>query len=1149
MKRILTIVFVIFFCSMSFGQQTIIKINEYEYDSYYRDRRCGEELRLRAYYQGGGSDDFLYLTNGQPKAFEGSSTAERTFTLNGIVNRVELYVFSSDARDQVFGDTCDGARVAQDTDDRNVPLNPCSTRVLNVSASNSSDVSVSSRVVVELISLPSIARAPGASNIAGFEDPINIIASPGFNNSVYNWQYGFQTGTVSVLCGILPIRFCDVPTYDWFELPIANTANASVVLEDFLTEDVIGREIFFRIQSCGQEASNLVGYQVRKSAPHITGISTKDVTCYDSIDDSGNGDGSITLTFDRPLDPARDQVNFSVIDLRTNSVVKNDNNITSFGPGNTHTISGLPASAVGFGFRVDVLGFYNGSNYYTEGVDHFRDFNINRPSPVAFVGEPNDDANKVDVWCINGSDGTIDLRAEGGVGGYRYIIRKPGEPWNDNDDTQWIPFSTQFTHTITGLSADTYEIKIRDANKCVAKEQIDVAGEIKLGPEILKTVIIDEPDAPLDFELTLINEPRAFGFEDGRIRARIFGGTAESDDTYRFEWRDAVGTLLTTTITNVLPGDQGYEVILHSIGKGVYSLSAWDANFDSATDKNGCFFINADYNLGEPNPLEVTINIDNPISCHIENEYSDGVDFNAPFGIPDQFQDGALIATVTGGVPFDKTSGNTTGQCRTPFRRYCYRWKKNVGGVWQDIPVNDSIITYQSVGTYALNIEDSNGIVLGRYESFTDTDGSREYRIVEEIDSTRYLPQPDKLGISFTSSVVTCANGDDAQATALVVGGTTPYTYEWSNGETTATIDNLIAGTYIVFVTDGKGCQIEGSIKIEQPNGLEINATTAVSPTCFEGDDGRIEVDITGGNPPYTYKWNTGTESTSINGLSSGTYRIEVIDRKGCKAFYEETLVDPDPVVVNMEDKRSLCGNQSLNLDIAIDDSGAVYSWSSENGFTSSESSVEITESGRYIATITSSLGCIGIGEIDVEVFDVPIDSDFLLTTQAYSKEEVILVNVSEPMGEKVEWTIPEGVEIVSESDEKLVLKFEQEGAYDINLRSFQLDCYEDFTKTILVQPALESPEVFASQGEFIEEFIVYPNPNNGTFQTKISLAEESNIKLKIVNLISGATMDERTEKNNIDFLLDYSLALPTGVYLMLLETPKGSETRKLVFE
>ncbi|SHI33718.1 T9SS type A sorting domain-containing protein [Aquimarina spongiae] len=1119
MKKLFTI-FLLCFSGVVLAQETVVKITNYNYSSSFRDRRCGETIRLTAFYVGGGEEIFVDVSNDAARNYTGG-----TYRLNGIVERVELYAFARDARNQGIGTTCRRGRNVEDTQSRNTPMDPCSSAFYNIVHSNSNDVSQSVNFTLDAVPVPAVSRAT-ASDRVGFEDPLTINSSAGYNTSVYNWQYGFN-GT------------------DWFELPIPNAQNPTFTLEDFLTEAVIGNTILFRIRACNQESSNVVSYVVRKSAPHIIGQRTRDVTCYDSIDASGNGDGEIILTFDRALDPALDNVSFSVIDLRTNSPVKNVNNIDTFGPGNTFTIDGLPASTPGFGFRVDILGFYNGIEYFTEAPNHTTTFEIDRPTPVAFVGEPGNDANHVDVWCFGGSDGTIDLEAQGGVEGYEYLIRVQGEVW---DETQWTAFAGRFTHTIQGLPTNTYEIRIRDANECEAKEQINVAGEIRLGDIIVKTVIIDQPSEALDVEFSLINEPRAFGFEDGRIRARIFGGTSESDGSYVFEWRDASGATLSTINTNVLPANEGYEVILHSVGEGTYTLSAWDTNFNSATDKDGCFFINASYTLEQPDPLQVQIDIYNPISCHIENEYNDGVDFNDPLGIPDQFQDGALIATVTGGVPFDKFA-SAVGQCRSDLRRYCYRWKKEINGVWQDIAVNDSIINNLSVGNYALNVEDSNGIVLGTYEAYNLPDGSQEYRLTQAIDSTRFLPQPDRLELSFDRTVVTCANGDDGEATVFVQGGTSPYTYEWSNGETTPTITGLIGGTYLVFITDAKGCQIEGSILIDQPNGLEITPVIERAPTCFEGNDGQIDINVTGGNPPYTYLWSTGSTGTSISGLTEGSYSIEVTDRKGCKAFYQSNLVDPDPVFVNLEPQRSLCQDQSVLLDITIDDLGAVYSWSSDNGFSSAESNVELTQAGRYIATITTSLGCIGISEINIDVFDTPIDSDFLITTQAFTGEEVILVNVSDPIGESVDWTIPDGVEVVSMTNEQLILVFEEEGAYEINLRSYQRDCYQDFMKTILVQPAIESPDPAGPQQDFIQEFIVFPNPNSGTFRTQISLEEDSNISLKIISLMSGVTLHERTEKDNRDFLLDYNVSLPTGVYLLLLETPKGSETRKLVFE
>ncbi len=1130
-----------------FGQGSEIDITNFQYAVRGDERICENRIELLAKFRNSVIEQRLFFTEGQGEGDYVFNDISRSFSTD-IIESIHVVVYTREKRG---GRRCRSGLGSVLEIDEYIPvdMDPCDNGFFFKDQRNGGDFEVRHVMAFSWSVKPLVTLTRVGSDIAGYEDIFRATGAPGYNPSVFKWQYQMTDfGTAPRSNG-------------WIDIPgVPRGKDLAVRPDSFLPISEIGRELHIRTYSCfGSTPSPSISYKLRRSAPHIINDNPEDVLCYDSID------GKVTLTFDRALEPG-DNFNVSIVDLsKPDGTAPNGDplfeevrafNNVSFTAGNQLVLDGLPSSnPLPDGFRVDIIGGgFNGVPYFTEGADHTLIFEIGRPVPVAFVGEPGADENIVDVWCINGSDGEIALEAIGGIGAnqyYEYLIRSENEAWGTN----WIRFSEQFTHTIKNLPADTYYIKIRDAHECVAKVQTDIGGgEIRLGEEIIKQVVIEEPDAPVDFEFDLVNEPRAFGFEDGRISARIFGGTAFADGSYTFEWKNEAGEVLTTTNTEVLSGDQGYQIILHSVGKGVYNLSVWDANFDPATDKEGCFFLNADYSLGEPTPLEVKIEIQNPISCNITNEYSNGEDFVLPYEQPDQFHDGALVATVTGGVPFDKL-GSTNGQCRSSLRRYCYTWKKEINGIWEEVKypngdkVNDSLIEFQSVGNYALNIVDARGIELGDYEEYFLSDGSREYRVARYTDSLRYLPQPDKLELSFTKNTVTCAEGNNGEASVTVKGGVGPYTYDWSTGATTSNIDGLFSGKYNVKVIDSKGCEVKGSVTIEQPNGLQIETQSAIAPTCFEGNDGSIEVSIEGGVKPYQLRWDTGSTLSRITNLSEGTYVLEVTDANGCKAFYQETIVDPDPIVVNMLEKRSLCDDQALNLDIAIDDAGARYEWISDNGFTSSSSTVEITEAGIYTATITSSLGCIGVGSIAVEVFDTPIDADFLLTTQAYTDEEVILVNVSEPVGDKVEWTVPDAAEIIEKDNGKLIVKFTEEGPYDILLTSYQGDCFQEYTKTILVQPAIETPEGSNTQGQFIEEFIVYPNPNNGSFKTKITLAEDSNITVKIVSLMSGMTVNERSEKNQQDFLLDYTLSMPTGVYLMLLETPKGSETRKIVFE
>ena len=638
-----------------------------------------------------------------------------------------------------------------------------------------------------------------------------------------------------------------------------------------------------------------------------------------------------------------------------------------------------------------------------------------------------------------------------------------------------------------------------------------------------------------------------------KIRYIITGGTPLDDGSYNYEFQNSEGTILNTVHTEVLDNDEGYVITLHSIGAGIFTLRVTDKNYDEATYKTGCFEENISYNLQEPDPIQVFFEVTNKVSCNINNAYDDGRDFEAPFNLADQFQDGQIVAHVTGGViyesnaqtvPFDNVPSNEE---RKPLPYY-YNWKKKINNVWTNINVNDSIIKHQSVGDYALNIVDKNGIVLGNYTSFINSNDEIEYTLSNAIDSTFYLAQPEVLSISFEKTDISCFSGSDATATATVRGGIPPYEYFWSNGATTEIATNLRAGKHLIYVTDSKGCVIEGSVTIEQPNGLEINPIAEVAPTCYQGDDGFIEVTVQGGQPPYTYLWNTGSANTNISGLTAGTYTLEVMDQMGCKTFYETTLNDPPLVQVDLPERHALCQGQTLVLDVLIEDPGATYNWSGDNGFTSTDSSVLIDRAGVYTATVTNGVGCTNEDTVEVVFFDEAIDAHYLIATQAYVGQEVTLINISSPIGEKVEWSVPENVAVINETKEELTLLFDEEGVYDINLRSHVADCYMDFNKTIIVQPAINTYKP-SDTDSFVKEFILFPNPSTGSFKTKIALKKASDISVKIIHLTSGAVLDEKEGKENIEFLFDNTITLSSGMYLVILETPQGTARRKLVIE
>jgi len=199
MKKLFTL-FLLCFSGVVLAQETVVKITNYNYSSSFRDRRCGETITLTAFYVGGGEEIFVDVSNDAARNYTGG-----TYRLNGIVERVELYAFARDARNQGIGTTCRRGRNVEDTQSRNTPMDPCSSAFYNIVHSNSNDVSQSVNFVLDAVPVPAVSRST-ASDRVGFEDPLTINSSGGYNTSVYNWQYGFN-GT------------------DWFELPIPNAQN------------------------------------------------------------------------------------------------------------------------------------------------------------------------------------------------------------------------------------------------------------------------------------------------------------------------------------------------------------------------------------------------------------------------------------------------------------------------------------------------------------------------------------------------------------------------------------------------------------------------------------------------------------------------------------------------------------------------------------------------------------------------------------------------------------------------------------------------------------------------------------------------------------------------------------------------------------
>ncbi len=200
-------------------------------------------------------------------------------------------------------------------------------------------------------------------------------------------------------------------------------------------------------------------------------------------------------------------------------------------------------------------------------------------------------------------------------------------------------------------------------------------------------------------------------------------------------------------------------------------------------------------------------------------------------------------------------------------------------------------------------------------------------------------------------SMISCNGNSNGGATASATGGTTPYTYLWSNAATTASITGVVAGDYSVTITDANGCTDTSSVTITQPATLVASAFIDSNVTCFAFSDGGATASASGGTTPYTYAWSNAVTTASISGISVGTYSVWVTDANGC--------LDSTSVTISLSNALENAGFGYSSINYCISDSDPNPTISGTNGgiFTSSSSGCVIDSISGQIDLSTSTPG------------------------------------------------------------------------------------------------------------------------------------------------------------------------------------------------
>lgn len=224
------------------------------------------------------------------------------------------------------------------------------------------------------------------------------------------------------------------------------------------------------------------------------------------------------------------------------------------------------------------------------------------------------------------------------------------------------------------------------------------------------------------------------------------------------------------------------------------------------------------------------------------------------------------------------------------------------------------------------------------------------------------------IEIAYTVTDVSDYNGADGAIVLEISGGTPPYTYQWSNGETTQNIQDIPAGWYTVVVVDACNQRKSVDIEVKQPIPEALSLTFDVLHVTTKGaNNGSIDLKVSGGVPPYNYNWSNGATTEDINNLQAGTYTVIVTDALDSLTTDSVKIMEPSATSIIIQYEISAPEAENVangSIDIHVTGGVPPYSYLWSNG--SSDEDLHGIQAGEYTIAVTDKNGQTASSEIIV---------------------------------------------------------------------------------------------------------------------------------------------------------------------------------------
>lgn len=376
-----------------------------------------------------------------------------------------------------------------------------------------------------------------------------------------------------------------------------------------------------------------------------------------------------------------------------------------------------------------------------------------------------------------------------------------------------------------------------------------------------------------------------------------------------------------------------------------------------------------------------------------------------------------------------------------------------------------------------------------------------------------------------TGQDATCNNACNGNATATS-NGLAPFTFNWGNGATTQTINNLCAGIYIVTVTDSNGVSAASSVIIDEPTAI-VNSVLGINNTnCYTCNTGSSIANPSGGTPNYTYLWSNGETTQTATALYAGTNYVTVTDSNGCLII--DIVVINYNCIANATSQDPLCYKVCTGVASATSDGLAPFTYQWSTGDTTQ--SIDSLCGGIYEVTVIDSNG---IAATDTVLIVEPPELEITDTTSNASCQTCS----NGSAGITATGGTPPFAFLWSNGATTQTADSLTAGTYYVTVTDDN-GCERIDTVIIDFDSGINSFTIHPSQ------FTIFPNPVSEELTIQLN-SSCTDCKLEITNTIGVKIISQEI----ISPITQLNIkSLPSGIYFIKLQTQSGeTQVKKFV--